>query len=267
LTLICCPFEFSEKAMSDWVEQAYQREADAIETRLSALARAGDLDAVFREAGWLRSRIGAAFDGLRAGRARDAEARLHAALDDRLQAAVETIIARRVEWLAAAARQDGLTGLLNRAAFDARLRDEFARARRYRRPLTLVLMDVDGFKSINDRHGHLVGDEALAGVARIIRASLRASDAVFRYGGDEFAAICPETTGDAVFGVLDRLERRIRQWAAENDQMELIGISWGVASVAPGSEEIADERDLLCRADKQLYLCKKEHHKQLSARQ
>ncbi len=260
--------------MTAWIEQLFRRETDALAARLGASVRSGDLDAIFREAGLLRLRIAEAIKETpeQAGPGEwdeliEIQAQWNAALDGRLRDAMAALIARRTD----AASRDGLTGLRNRAAFDAQLRDEFARARRYHRPLSLVLMDVDGFKSVNDRHGHLAGDEALAHVARIIRSSLRSSDAVFRYGGDEFAAICPETPGNAMANVLGRLESRIRSWAAENLAAETIGISWGVASIPAsisvnGGMEVTNERELIRIADEQLYLCKREHHKHLAAR-
>ncbi|MGH9843201.1 MAG: GGDEF domain-containing protein [Blastocatellia bacterium] len=266
--------------MTDWIEQLFRRETGALAARLGAVVQSGDLDAIFREVGLLRLCIVEAIREMpeRAGSGEwdgliEIQAQWNAALDRRLRDAMAVLIAQRDD----AASRDGLTGLHNRAAFDARLRDEFARARRYRRPLSLVLMDVDGFKSVNDRHGHLAGDEALVQVARIIRSSLRSSDTVFRYGGDEFAAICPETPESAVAGVFGRLESRIRSWAAENLVAETIGISWGVASVPAsvslnGDVEVSkvckvtDERELIRVADERLYLCKREHHRQLAAR-
>lgn len=269
-----CPFPKHDRRMTAWIEQLFRRETDALAARLGASVRSGDLDAIFREAGLLRLRIAEAIKETpeQAGPGEwdeliEIQAQWNAALDGRLRDAMAALIARRTD----AASRDGLTGLRNRAAFDAQLRDEFARARRYHRPLSLVLMDVDGFKSVNDRHGHLAGDEALAHVARIIRSSLRSSDAVFRYGGDEFAAICPETPGNAMANVLGRLESRIRSWAAENLAAETIGISWGVASIPAsisvnGGMEVTNERELIRIADEQLYLCKREHHKHLAAR-
>jgi len=88
---------------------------------------------------------------------------------------------------------DGLTGLRNRRAYDERLLIEAARARRYRHPLSLCLLDLDGFKAVNDRLGHPAGDQVLKGVARILDDT-RLSDECFRIGGDEFAILMPETT-------------------------------------------------------------------------
>jgi diguanylate cyclase (GGDEF)-like protein len=94
------------------------------------------------------------------------------------------------------ARVDELTGLPNRRAFTEALATEIARARRFGSPLTLVLADLDGFKQINDAYGHPAGDACLKDVADALRATLRQYDTCFRWGGDEFALLLPETTVD-----------------------------------------------------------------------
>src|SRR4029077_20452046 len=93
--------------------------------------------------------------------------------------------------LEAAARRDSLTGVANRQAFDERLAHELAVTRRTGHPTAVVLLDIDDFKQINDRHGHVSGDEVLCAVATVARRSLRDTDLVARLGGDEFAAILP----------------------------------------------------------------------------
>ena len=100
--------------------------------------------------------------------------------------------AARFEEMRFLAEHDPLTRLYNRRAFNHRLRVEAARSRRYGKPFALVVLDVDGFKSINDRHGHMAGDSALARVADLLSHELRGPDAAFRIGGDEFALILPE---------------------------------------------------------------------------
>jgi len=93
-----------------------------------------------------------------------------------------------------AALTDGLTGLYNRRAFDLRLKEECERAARYQYPLTLMVLDLKNFKPINDRLGHAVGDEALVAVAKVLSQIQRAGDMVFRWGGDEFAVLLPQTS-------------------------------------------------------------------------
>ncbi len=90
--------------------------------------------------------------------------------------------------------RDGLTGLYNRRALDQRLADEMQRAARYLRPLSLLIIDVDYFKQYNDTHGHPQGDELLRQLAGVFEASLRSTDMVARYGGDEFVVLLPETS-------------------------------------------------------------------------
>lgn len=185
------------------------------------------------------------------------QAALHTALDEQLGRILNQWLTQYTQTLTAAAQRDSLTGLLNRTAFEQRLQDEGARARRYGRALALVLFDVDRFKLINDRFGHAAGDEALRLVARILESSLRQSDAVFRYGGDEFAALCPETSGAVMARVLERLEENLR------GQADSLGVSWGLAAWPADAIEMAD---LLRVADARLYACKQEHHQRAAAR-
>ena len=91
------------------------------------------------------------------------------------------------------ARADALTGLPNRRAFGEAIEVEMSRAKRFDAPLSLIVADLDGFKEINDRHGHQAGDACLRTVADVLRGTLRQYDACFRWGGDEFALLLPET--------------------------------------------------------------------------
>jgi diguanylate cyclase (GGDEF)-like protein len=100
---------------------------------------------------------------------------------------------------------DGLTGLYNRPFFDASLRRELKRARRYGLAFSLVMLDLDDFKMVNDLHGHVVGDEALARLSDVIRASVREIDVACRYGGEEFALILPETSRTGAYIVSERI--------------------------------------------------------------
>src|SRR5262245_35978126 len=134
---------------------------------------------------------------------------LNAKLDEMLSARIIRLLEHRANAWAEQSECDPVTALPNRAAFNRRLRGEIERARRYRRELSVVLFDIDRFKSINDRFGHQQGDRMLAEVASLLKSSLRRSDAVFRYGGDEFAAVCPETSGDAMVHALRRLESNL----------------------------------------------------------
>ncbi len=148
---------------------------------------------------------------------------------------------------------DPLTGCLNRRGFEERLEAEIARARRYRRPLTVVLLDIDRFKALNDEGGHEAGDYALKRLGSALRRTLRTSDYVCRYGGEEFALLCPETTkADSLL-----LAERVRKTIAELEPDELIPrrltASFGTAALPDDAPEAAE---LLRAADRALYRAK-----------
>jgi diguanylate cyclase (GGDEF)-like protein len=104
---------------------------------------------------------------------------------------------------------DGLTGLKNRRLFDERLDEEFRRAQRYSDPVSLIMIDLDHFKLVNDRHGHQMGDMVLREAAACIRASIREPDICARYGGEEFAVILPKTHLNGALTVAERIWREI----------------------------------------------------------
>jgi diguanylate cyclase (GGDEF)-like protein len=235
--------------------------------REGATARDDELEAVFRDLAALRSAVTGAVrrraDELSKDELIESQASLSAKLDELFRLKIENLIARRALAVAEQAEYDPVTMLPNRAAFNRKLRDEVARARRYQRELSLVLFDVDRFKSVNDEFGHPAGDLVLAQVARLLKSSLRQSDAVFRYGGDEFASICPETSRAAMAHALRRLESNLRAWGAEAHLSEHFGISWGVASFPA---DASGETELIGIADKRLYARKRAHHRGLAAR-
>lgn len=136
------------------------------------------------------------------------------------------------------ARQDPLTGIANTRAFRELLEGEIDRARRYGRPLALAYIDLDDFKSVNDRFGHGAGDELLKVAAAILNISLRRSDTVARVGGDEFAVLLPETGGDQAREVMLRLQRQF--CAAMRAHRTPVSISIGVAAFQRPPES-ADE--------------------------
>src|SRR5690606_4917669 len=104
---------------------------------------------------------------------------------------------------------DALTGLVNRRRCDEVLALEIGRAERYRRPLSVLLLDVDDFKRYNDQHGHLKGDMLLRVLAGLLREQLRASDTAARYGGDEFVVILPETNANRLGAVAHKLHAAV----------------------------------------------------------
>ncbi|MDX6519924.1 MAG: hypothetical protein QOF08_529, partial [Gaiellales bacterium] len=125
------------------------------------------------------------------------------------------------------ADHDPLTRLLNRRAFNKQLALETSRATRYGRPFALVLGDVDGFKELNDRLGHLAGDRALEAISRLLLEGRREADGVFRIGGDEFALILPEVGEEEARAVIERISVSIRESGQE--PLKGIAVSFGLA--------------------------------------
>ena len=147
---------------------------------------------------------------------------------------------------------DDLTHLYNSRYLNAMLRKETKRASRSGRPLSLLFIDLDGFKSVNDTHGHLSGSRALVEAAAVIRGSARETDVVARFGGDEFAVVLPDTGGEGAFAVGERVRERI---AAHNflarDGLDIrLTASVGLATL-PDAASSAEE--LMAAADKAMY--------------
>lgn len=183
---------------------------------------------------------------------------LHSALDERIQAIVKEHCQRRFRRLTELAWHDSLTGLLNRAAFEQRVNEEVARGLRHGRELTLVMFDVDEFKTINDSFGHQTGDKVLVCVAKALQSSFRLSDPVFRYGGDEFVALCPETSGAVIESALGRIEKQLSVFIGEAGFIPNVGISWGIASLPT---DAINTYEMIRLADQRLYLHKQDRQK------
>jgi diguanylate cyclase (GGDEF)-like protein len=171
----------------------------------------------------------------------------NAALLDELKA--------KSELLERQSREDALTGLANRRCFDERLLAEIDRARRYRHPLSLVLVDLDHFKRVNDSAGHAAGDEVLRLVAGIMRTQLRGSDLPARLGGEEFALLLPEQDGEGA----RRAAELLRGAVAVHDYSGIhaglrVTLSAGIATWQPGQSS----DDLIRHADQALYRAKDE---------
>lgn len=160
-------------------------------------------------------------------------------------------IVRRAESLRRAAIKDMLTGLPNRSYAETRSLAEFSRARRYQEPLTLVLVDVDRFKSINDRFGHAAGDRVLRDIAVLLRDNLRISDVVARYGGEEFLLLLPQTPRDAAVEKLEDVLAIISR--AELSIPDHVTVSAGVASYPEDAEDLGE---LTLEADRRLLRAK-----------
>ena len=148
------------------------------------------------------------------------------------------------------ATHDGLTGAKNRRAFNEKLAEEWSRAGRYSTPLSLVMFDVDKFKTYNDSFGHQAGDEVLKTLARTVMGVVRTTDFFARYGGEEFALILPNTDAEGAYILAERLRERIEQakWKERP-----VTSSFGVSSMEIGME---NGESLLEAADKALYLSK-----------
>jgi diguanylate cyclase (GGDEF)-like protein len=157
---------------------------------------------------------------------------------------------RLADSLAVQATRDHLTGCLNRRAFDARLSDEVHLANRSARALSVLILDVDHFKDVNDTQGHLGGDRVLEHVAAVLTEGCRATDVLGRVGGDEFAIILPDTPLDTATALADRLRRQVR------DLPTPIPISLSIGA-AQHSHETPTSDDLLRVADAALYRAKK----------
>ncbi len=161
---------------------------------------------------------------------------------------------QRVEATAEAMRQlantDALTGLANRRRAEETLQREVRRAQRYQRPLAVLMLDLDGFKELNDRLGHPAGDEALIALAERLRRMLRASDTVARWGGEEFVVIVPETELDAAAGLAEVVRGYVRDRPLMGD--ETVTASIGVSALRPGDRF----NSLIERADAALYRAK-----------
>jgi diguanylate cyclase (GGDEF)-like protein len=188
------------------------------------------------------------------------EPRLGAAVEDLLTSVLEgaaialdnALALRRAEELSVT---DDLTHLYNSRYLDQSLRREVKRATRSSRPLSLLFVDLDGFKSVNDVHGHQAGSRALVEAGHVIRGSARETDVVARFGGDEFSLILPDTGSDGAVAVGERVRERIAAHAflsAESLDIRLT-VSVGVATL-PDVAKSADE--LVKAADKAMYRVK-----------
>lgn len=148
---------------------------------------------------------------------------------------------------------DALTGCYNRRGFDEHLKVEMVRARRYRRPISLMVLDVDHFKQVNDGFGHLVGDAVLRRVGEVLATQFRTTDVVCRFGGDEFAVIFPETPREEVMKLAERLRARVAALFPGDPLPRVLTISLGIAAYP---DDAADAETLLHAADRALYRAK-----------
>jgi diguanylate cyclase (GGDEF)-like protein len=171
---------------------------------------------------------------------------------------LERQLAEKNRQMAQMARMDGLTGIGNRRSFDETLDQYHYHARRYRHTYSMAMIDIDFFKLYNDQFGHAAGDTVLRTVAQLLKDSARPSDLVFRYGGEEFVCLFPETNAEGACAAATRLHRAVVEAGIPhpgNQPAGVVTISVGVATSSAGSPAIA--ADVLRSADEALFEAKR----------
>ncbi len=152
--------------------------------------------------------------------------------------------------------RDGLTGLFNHRHGEDRLVDEVDRARKFKRELSLLFIDLDNFKFFNDKHGHLVGDEVLHSLGKLMSGATRDSDTLARWGGEEFIVIAPETDEHQACKLAEAIRKQVAEFAfphADQQPLGFVSLSIGVATMSDG---IDNAEELLRLADKAVYRAK-----------
>jgi len=181
------------------------------------------------------------------------EALVALTLDSQMQA---TKLQEQNQALHQKATTDPLTGLNNRAHFDEALKSQFTAARAKGTPLTLLILDVDKFKSVNDRFGHQVGDQVLASLGKLLRSAARAKDLAARYGGEEMALILPETPRPVGAAIAETIRQAIaKQPILCGKQIVAVTVSIGIATLETNSR-MTDSGHLLKAADMAVYAAK-----------
>lgn len=181
---------------------------------------------------------------------------------DRLMAALVYPVRNGLRYLEAvrASLTDGLTGVGNRISLDSSLQREVDQANRYHQPLSILILDLDHFKAINDRHGHVAGDYVLKMVANTLKAGSRCADMTFRFGGEEFVVLLSQTDSAGAKITAERIRRSIENLGLHYGNQQIpVSISVGVATL--GHNESKDS--LIQRADKALYQAKQNGRNQV----
>jgi diguanylate cyclase len=150
-------------------------------------------------------------------------------------------------------REDQLTGTLNRRGLDDAMQREIARAQRKGSPLCVAILDLDNFKKLNDTYGHQAGDDALVHLSNVVKKTLRPTDTVARFGGEEFVIVFSETDLKQAVEATRRLQRELtKRFFLHDNERLLITFSAGVAALQPNETQDA----VLARADKAMYQAK-----------
>lgn len=171
----------------------------------------------------------------------------------------ELKILMRIKWLYSETKYlaitDGLTGLYNRRYFQQTVDREFSRSKRYKSPLSIALFDIDHFKKINDTYGHQFGDDVISEISKIIKLSLRKTDYVARYGGEEIVLILPETPVDQTRIPIERIRIKVQEHVFMCGAERVpVTISCGLAGIEP---DVNNHEELILRADRALYESKR----------
>ena len=160
---------------------------------------------------------------------------------------------------------DPLTGLHNRRFLMDRLRQEMQRSDRHGEPLAFAMIDLDGFKTINDLYGHVLGDKVLRAVGNAISRSIRLSDIAARYGGDEFAVILPQTPPEGAMRVCERLLRAISEAGFQDDSGKICRVTASLGLAYYPADDVETPEDLVHSADGALYGAKRSGKNRYSA--
>ncbi len=213
------------------------------EKRIQALTAKTEIEKAQQETESERSKSAQLAEALHAARQSDEQ-------KEKLLKQLET----QAAMLQQLAREDGLTGVANRRWLDLQLLREYERARRFNHPLSIAMLDIDNFKSINDRFTHITGDKVLRAIADRLKNRIRSVDIIGRYGGEEFMLIMLETTEAQASRVCENIRAEIEtsSWKKYHPELETITISIGVA----GLESASNLEELVTKADQQLYLSK-----------
>jgi two-component system cell cycle response regulator len=162
-------------------------------------------------------------------------------------------MAREREYYKDLSNSDGLTKISNYRHFNHVLQLEIDRQRRYRRPLTLLMIDIDDFKKTNDRYGHLMGDMVLIKIAALLTAEIRGFDFVARYGGDEFTVILPEVADREALAVGRRIMKSIVLHEFKSPEHKDIGSLSVTVGIASFPKDATEAQDLVAKADRAMY--------------